>query len=314
MIAVGNPYGLSNTVSTGIISALNRNIAESDYDDFIQTDAAINHGNSGGPLFNMRGEVIGINSVIFAPAGSGGSIGLAFAMPSNNLQFVTRRLRRFGYVRHGFLGVAFQDLPPRLARTMTADVGTKGVIIPHVAPGTPAAAAGLRVGDIVQRFASWPVDDSRALARAIAEAPIGQDVDAAIWRSGAKQQLAVRLIEAPHPGSGRPTAPALVTAAASDGFGLTLAPLTDAARHADTAAAGQSGVLVAEVTARQAAAAAGLEANDIIVMAQRHSVSDPGTLLRILHAALATGGVFASLLVLRHGQFHWVALALRATP
>jgi serine protease Do len=305
VIAVGNPYGLSNTVSTGIVSALNRDIGESDYDDYIQTDAAINHGNSGGPLFDMNGEVIGINSVIFAPAGSGGSIGLGFAMPSNDLRFAIGQLRRYGYLRHGFVGIAFRDATPQMMRYHKG--GARQVIVTAVAPNTPAALAGLQVGDTVERFADLPIVDGRALARAIAEAPIGERVDVVVSRSGSEERLTVLVVQAPPiPGAG--VSP--VMAAASAALGMTLAPLSPATRREQAAAPGQSGALVAGITKDQAAAAAGLHAGDIIVMAERHSIEGPEALMRVLRDARLSGASYAALLVLSDGRMRWVALAL----
>jgi serine protease Do len=312
VIAVGNPYGLSNTVSTGIVSALNRNIAESDYDDYIQTDAAINHGNSGGPLFNLQGEVIGINSMIFAPAGSGGSIGLGFAMPSNDLRFVVGQLRRFGYPRRGFLGAVFQDVPQKIVKGLGAGAGR--VVVTEVAPDTPASRAGLLVGDIVERFAGVAVPDARALARAIAEAPIGHLEGLMVSRPSGLRRLPVMVAEAAHNGAPVMSAAAPATVATTEGLGMTLAPLSAAVRRVHATAPGQGGMLVTGVTEHRPAAEAGLQAGDIIVMAERHSVDDQARLMKVLRNARLSGSSFASLLVLSRGRFHWVALSLQAKP
>jgi serine protease Do len=184
VLAIGNPFGLGGSLSVGVVSARNRNIDAGRYDDFIQTDAAINRGNSGGPLFNMDGDVIGMNTAIVSP--TGGSVGVGFATPSSILRPVVDQLLRYGETRRGWLGV-------RLAN-VTAEMGERagvngGAIVTRITPGGPAARAGLRPGDIVLSFAGRPVTDSRALTRMVGEAQVGARVPIEILRGGRRASL-----------------------------------------------------------------------------------------------------------------------------
>ncbi len=196
VLAIGNPFGLGGSLSVGVVSARNRNIEAGRYDDFIQTDAAINRGNSGGPLFNMSGDVIGVNTAILSPTGS--SVGIGFATPTSIVRPVVDQLLRFGEIRRGWLGV-------RLAN-VTADIaarsgwrGPGGAVITRITPGGPAERAGLRPGDVVIRFAGREVADSRALTRMAGESAVGQEVAVEIMRNGRQISIVAsieRLIEA----------------------------------------------------------------------------------------------------------------------
>jgi serine protease Do len=181
VLAIGNPFGLGGSVSAGIISARNRQLEAEIYDDFIQTDAAINHGNSGGPLFDMDGRVIGVNSAMLSP--NGGSIGISFAIPSNTVKTVVAQLKQYGHVRRGWIGANVQDVEP----------GAKGALIGHVTPGGPAAGAGLRAGDVVTRIDGREVSDSRAMQKLIVESAAGRKLDVALVRGGQARALSVRV-------------------------------------------------------------------------------------------------------------------------
>ncbi len=173
VLAIGNPFGLGGSLSVGIVSARNRDIQAGRYDDFIQTDAAINRGNSGGPLFNMDGEVIGVNSAILSP--SGGSVGIGFAIPSNLVRSIVTQLLEHGEIRRGWIGVSAQSVSSELARSYGLDKA-QGAIIVNVKPDGPAARAGLETGDLVTMFDGQPVIDSRTLTRAVADSQIGRKV------------------------------------------------------------------------------------------------------------------------------------------
>ena len=179
VVAIGNQFGFSSTVSVGVISARNRNINAGPYDDYIQTDAAINFGSSGGPLLNLDGEVIGVNTAIFAP--TGGSAGLGFAVPSLMAQEVVRQLREHGSVRRGWLGVEFQSVDEDLAEGLGL-AEASGVLVSNVVPGSPAELAGLQPGDIILRFDGQEVDRHRDFPRMVAETEVGRAVEVEVWR------------------------------------------------------------------------------------------------------------------------------------
>jgi len=192
VVAIGNPFGLGGSVTAGIVSARQRDINSGPYDDFIQTDAAINRGNSGGPMFNVDGEVIGVNTAIFSP--SGGSVGIGFAIPSALVQNVIAQLKEHGEVRRGWLGVRIQSVTQELAEGMRLD-SAHGALVASVTEGGPAAEAGILQGDVVIEFNGRIVPDMRKLPRMVAETPIGEAVDVVVWRKGEKLNFKVKLGE-----------------------------------------------------------------------------------------------------------------------
>jgi len=181
VMAIGNPFGLGGTVTAGIVSARSRDIRSGPYDDFIQTDAAINRGNSGGPLFNMDGQVIGVNSAIFSP--SGGSVGIGFAIPSQMARNVINQLRKHGEVRRGWLGVRIQRVTPELAEGLRLGEA-RGALVASVTPEGPAQKAGIQQGDVILEFNDREVPESNKLPRMVAETPIGSEVPVTLWRKG----------------------------------------------------------------------------------------------------------------------------------
>jgi len=192
VIAIGNPFGLGGSVSAGIVSARQRDINAGPYDDFIQTDAAINRGNSGGPMFNLDGEVVGINTAIFSP--TGGSVGIGFAIPSSLVKNIIAQLRENGEVRRGWLGVRIQTVTEELAEGLRLDT-TQGALVASVTEGGPAEAAGIVQGDVVLEFNGRVVPDMRKLPRMVAETPIGEAVDVVVWRKGKRVTVKVDLGE-----------------------------------------------------------------------------------------------------------------------
>jgi serine protease Do len=190
VIAIGNPFGLNGTVTTGIISGRGRDINAGPYDDFLQTDASINRGNSGGPLFNALGEVIGINTAIFSP--SGGSIGLGFAIPSNTAQRILDQLKRYGETRWGWIGVRLQTPSDDLANGFHL-ASAEGALIARVDKGSPADEAGLQEGDLVLSFAGSDVKHARQLPRIVAQANVGEEADVVILRGGQRKSLRVKV-------------------------------------------------------------------------------------------------------------------------
>ena len=188
VFAVGSPFGLGNTVTSGIVSARGREIGAGPYDDFLQVDAAINSGNSGGPLFDAMGRVVGVNTAIFSP--SGGNVGIGFAIPSRLAQSVARQIVETGDVTRGYIGVGLQEISPSIASALGLEK-TEGALIAQVDSRGPAAASGLRSGDVVRSFAGKPVEDSRDFARFVADAPPGSQVPVTVVRDG--REVAVRL-------------------------------------------------------------------------------------------------------------------------
>ena len=181
VVAIGNPFGLGGTVTAGIISARNRDINLTRYDDFIQTDASINQGNSGGPLFNLNGEVVGINTAIIAP-GQAGSIGIGFAIPSNAASNVIDQLIKFGETRRGWLGVRIQEVTPEIAEVKKLD-NTEGALVASVGQNSPAEKAGLKTGDIILEFGGKKINTMRTLPKVVAGTKVGKRVVLKIWRN-----------------------------------------------------------------------------------------------------------------------------------
>ncbi|MFZ4122219.1 MAG: Do family serine endopeptidase [Caulobacterales bacterium] len=238
VIAIGNPFGFGGTVTLGIISARNRNIDQGRYDDFIQTDAAINRGNSGGPLFNMAGEVIGVNTAIVSP--TGGSVGVGFATPSALAQRTITQLVSFGETRRGWLGVTFSALQVTPSR---------GAIVSRVSPGGPAARAGLRPGDVIARFDGRAVPDDRALTRMIAEAEVGRAVSLEVLRGGREMTVAVEIGRLDEEEVGPVGEGGALAGPAGRGrvFGMTISDITPALRARYAISEGAHGVVVVSV-------------------------------------------------------------------
>src|SRR5947207_8900679 len=229
VIAIGNPFGLGSTVTAGIVSARNRDISAGPYDDFIQTDAPINRGNSGGPLVDMDGNIVGVNSAIFSP--SGGSVGIGFSIPSNLAHEIIDQLRKFGQVRRGWIGVRVQAV----SQDMAEGVGlpnASGALVADVAANGPAAKAGLHNGDLVVRFDVKAVGNSRALPRLVADTPVGKKVTIDVVRKGKKMTVQVVLGRLPESGAAQPKKPSSTPPKGShhSKLGLSVAQIDGAAR------------------------------------------------------------------------------------
>ena len=192
VVAIGNPFGLGGTVTSGIVSARQRDINSGPYDDYIQTDASINRGNSGGPMFNLKGDVIGINTAIFSP--SGGSVGIGFAIPSALAKPVIDQLIEFGRTRRGWLGVRIQTVTEEIAESLGLDEA-RGALVASVTEGGPAEKAKFKPGDIITEFDGKPVDEMRSLPRIVAETPIDKDVTVRYWRDGKERKAKVSIGE-----------------------------------------------------------------------------------------------------------------------
>jgi serine protease Do len=306
VLAIGSPLGFGGTVTQGIVSALNRDIRDTPFDDYIQTDAAINHGNSGGPLFNMQGEVIGMNTAIFAPMTSG-SIGLGFAIPSNEIKFVSDALRNGGGMRAGTLDFRIQQVTPGLADALNMPKA-QGVIVGGTKGGGGAAKCGIVAGDIILRYGTMEVKDVRALARAIARTTPGTVVNLLVWHNEEPTVIAATVQELP-PLAFPASNPSVPPAGPADP-GWNLAPIDDAARHRFGLADDQTGVVVTQITADGAAADAGLNPGDVVVEVQQEKVAGAEDVARVVAAALQQQRRYVALLVHNADGLRWLALSL----
>jgi serine protease Do len=311
VMAIGDPFGIGSTVTAGIVSARNRNINSGDYDDFIQTDAPINRGNSGGPLFDMDGNVIGINSAIFSP--SGGSVGIGFSIPSNLARQVVGQLRQFGGTRRGWIGVRIQQVTPEIAEGLGVN-NVRGALVTNVTNGGPAARAGLRNGDLITGFDGKPVGDDRALPRIVADTPIGKTVSLDMLRRGQKQTLKItvqRLAEDDKAvKSAKPAPPPTKTASRLARMGLTLGALDAPARAKFKVGAGVQGVLVTAVEEGSVAGEKKLRAGDVIVEISSQPVKTVQEVSGKIEADAKAGKKVVLLLISREGDLTFVGLAL----
>ncbi len=309
VIAIGNPFGLGGTVTAGIVSARHRDINSGPYDNYIQTDAAINKGNSGGPMFNLDGEVVGVNTAIFSP--SGGSVGIGFAIPSDRVKKIVSQLREFGEVRRGWLGVRIQTVTEELAEGMRLD-RAYGALVASVTEGGPAEKAGIVQGDVILEFNGRTVADMRKLPRMVAETPIGREVDVVVWRKGAEKAFKVVL------GELEDEQVAAATPGPSDDgetgevpdLGLALGPLTPEVRERFGLGEKTKGVVITKVDAEGTGAAKGLKPGDVIVEVDQEEVSSPAQVNERVQKAKDEGYRVVTLLVFRQGDYQWIAVRI----
>lgn len=280
VMAIGNPFGLGGTVTVGIVSARNRDINSGPYDDFIQTDAAINRGNSGGPLFNMYGEVIGINTAIISP--SGGSIGIGFSIPAQLAAGVVDQLRQFGETRRGWLGVRIQPVTKDIAESLGMSE-PKGALVAGVIKGGPVDNGTIQAGDVITKFDGKEIEETRDLPRVVAESPVGKAVDVVIVRKGKEQTIKVtlgrledgeKLADAEGKGEADKDSKAAPVAAAKV-LGMSIGELNDDTRGKFGIAADVSGVVVTEVAKDSAAAERGIQPGEVITEIGQESVATP---------------------------------------
>lgn len=308
VMAMGNPLGQGFSISAGIVSQRGRAL-QGAYDDYIQTDAAINRGNSGGPLFNMDGEVIGVNTAILSP--NGGSIGIGFSMASNVVTRVTDQLIEFGETRRGWLGVKIQNVSDDVAEAMGLD-SASGALITDVPEG-PSKEAGIEAGDVIVSFDGKDVEDANALVRTVGEAEVGKAVRVVVFRDGKTKTLMVTLgrreeAEKVAFPTSEEDAPAVVED--TELFGLTVAPLTDETREQLGVAAGTDGLAVMAVDETSEAYTKGLRAGDVIVEAGQEPVASPADLSARAEQAREAGRKTVLLLVRRAGEPRFVALSV----
>ena len=277
VLAVGNPFGLGGTVTAGIVSARARDIGVGPYDDFLQIDAPVNRGNSGGPAFNLKGEVVGVTTAIASP--SGGNVGIAFAIPSDTVRQIVAQIKEKGTVERGFLGVQIQPVTPDIA----AGVGlnkTEGAIVSRVEEGSPAARAGLKAGDVVLAVDGKAVRDARDLSRQIAFMGPGTTATVQVWRDGASRDLSVTIGRLP---GDRAAAEPDRGDVEPDKLGLSLAPAPS------VAGSDRRGVAVVGVEPNSPAAEKGLKTGDVIADVAGRAVETPADVRRAIEDSRKDG-------------------------
>jgi len=318
VMAIGNPFGLGGTVTSGIISAKTRDINAGPYDEFIQTDAAINRGNSGGPLFNMNGEVIGINTAIFSP--TGGSVGIGFAVPSNLAEKVIADLMEYGRTRRGWLGVRIQTVTDEIAESLGLDTAA-GALVASVEDGGPADSAGIRPGDVILSFAGTDVEEMRRLPGIVADTEIGASVPVQVWRDGDRRELRVEVgelneeqVAAFEEGLDGGATSAEPGQSEVGRLGLAVAPLTDEARTRFDLPDDAEGVVVTEVERGSAAAEKGIMPGNVIIEVNQNPVGDPADVMAQIEQAREKGRKSVLLLVRGpEGDMRFVAVRLTET-
>jgi serine protease Do len=297
VLAMGNPFGLGGTATSGIVSARGRQIGAGPYDDFIQTDASINPGNSGGPLFDRQGRVVGVNTAIFSP--SGGNIGIGFAVPSAIARRVVEDLRDDGRVERGWLGVSLQPVDRELAEALGAP-DAKGALIAAVEPGSPAARGGLQAGDLVTKAGPRPVESPRDLAAAVAEARPGATLPLTLRRDGQQREQQVTLAAAPDRRGDMASRRGGQGERSTDALGLALGPRQ-----------GGGGAMVVRVMPGSVAEERGLRPGDVILRAGGRDVASPGDVASVVEAARNAGRPAVALQIQRGDARNFIALPLR---
>ena len=309
VVAVGNPFGLGGSVTTGIISARGRDIHAGQFDDFLQIDAPINRGNSGGPTFNLQGQVIGINTAIYSP--NGGSVGIGFAVPSNVAKSVVAQLEEHGKVSRGWLGVQIQEMTPAIAASLGLQ-GQHGALIAAVTANSPGAEAGLKQGDVVLSFNGTEINQLRDLPRAVSATKPGSSATLTVWRNGEKTELQAKVGEAPEN-------PRVASAAGgteqgdedhAQAAGLHFAPLTPDLRRELHLGRDAHGVVITGVDDGSAADALGLRRGDVVLSINQQPVATPDEAAQKLKEAAGSPRKSALLLLNRHGVTQYVGLDL----
>jgi serine protease Do len=312
VLAVGNPFGLGGTVSTGIISARGRDIHSGPYDDFLQIDASINRGNSGGPTFNLNGQVIGINTAIYSP--NGGSVGIGFAIPSSLAKPVIDQLREHGKVERGWLGVQIQEVTPEIAKGLGLPK-PEGALVADVTQGSPAAKAGFKQGDVILSFNGHDIGKVRDLPIVVAETPVGQKSDVKVWRGGKEQALDVTIGAMPEnlqqmarnePENGQQEDQGEQATA----LGLKLSPLNAELRKRAGVPKNVKGVVVTGIADNSPLAELGVQPGDVIEQINQQPVTTPREAEQKLKQATEGKDKNILLLINRRGTNQYLALSM----
>jgi serine protease Do len=315
VMAIGNPFGLGGSVSLGIVSARNRDINAGPYDDFIQTDAAINKGNSGGPLFNLNGDVVGINTAIFSP--TGGSVGIGFSVPANTAKNVIAQLEKYGETRRGWFGVKIQSVTDDIAESMTMGKA-RGALIADVTKTGPAEKAGIEAGDVVIMFNNKPINEMKDLPKIVAETEIGTKVPVKVFRKGKEIELMAevgrledgeKVVAQQDKVPVTPAAPAVTTV-----LGMTVTSMTDDLKQKYAIDDDIKGAVITEVTPDSAAADKRLEPGDVITEAGEKPVVGAADISSAIDDATKAAKNSVLLLVSKGGkqaEMRFIALKLK---
>ena len=309
VMAIGNPFGLGGTVTAGIVSARNRDINSGPYDSFIQTDAAINRGNSGGPLFDMDGKVIGVNTAIISP--NGGSIGIGFAVPASIVVPVIEQLRKFGETRRGWLGVRIQTVTDEIAEGLGLKKAS-GALVAGVNPDGPAAAAGVKPGDVILEFDGRTVERMRDLPRIVADTAVDKTVDVNVFRKGKTVTVEVKIALLEESDQLAKTKEAEKPKLAQ-ALGLTFSQLTAELREKYKLGDEAKGVVVTDVDKKGLASEKGIEAGDVIVEIAQEEVSTPAEVVeKIKKLEKADQKLVLMLVRKKDGDLRFVAVRLKS--
>ncbi|MBS0546752.1 MAG: DegQ family serine endoprotease [Proteobacteria bacterium] len=316
VVAIGNPFGLGHSVTAGIISARGRSLNDS-LDDYLQTDAAINKGNSGGPLFNVDGEVIGVNTAIYSPSGT--NAGLAFSIPSNLVKQAADQLREFGRIRRGWIGVSYQSVTDDIADSFSLD-RARGVLVANVVADGPAGKAGIKRNDIILSFAGQEVPDLRRFPRIVANARVGSTVDVVVWRGGKELPLKLKIgeqeeaektnVSAQGSAPKKPADQDQALTSTIEQLGLTLQKISDQLREKYGLSDSAKGVVVTKVAADSPAAEKQLQAGDLILEVDQKPVTTPQEVTEIVAKLQAQKKRSVLLFVERQGDPRFAALRL----
>ncbi len=312
VLTIGNPLGIGMSVSAGIVSGLNRDIQDTPFDSYIQTDSAINHGNSGGPMVDLTGEVVGVDTALYNPEEAGGFIGIGFAIPAETARFVVREMLDPSHPKPGWLGITLQDLTPELSDALGLH-GSRGAIIAAVDADGPASKVALRPGDILSGIGGMKLYDSRAFMRKIVQIPVGQPAELTVWREGKEQTVTATVAEWPNfmPGGGvmsAQTAEMMIQRMPDPG--VRLAPITDAARKQYGLDPKLSGALVSSVDQDCEARDLGIVAGDVVTAVQGAPVSSPDEVRRAVLTAHEQRRPFVAVLVQGKSGARWVPLSM----
>jgi serine protease Do len=309
VLAIGNPFGLGGTVTAGIISATARDIHSGPYDDYLQTDASINRGNSGGPMFNLQGEVIGINTAIYSP--TGGSIGIGFAVPTALAEPIINQLKTTGKVERGWIGARIQPVTDDIAESLGLDKA-RGALIASIDPASPATQGGLKPGDVILSYDGKPIERSRQLPRLVADSAPNKPVKLTIWRDGKESEVTLTVVaydpnrpQPQPPAPEQPKPPPTV-----DALGLKLAKLSPELRKQFSLPERARGIVIVEVPQNSPGSAQGLRAGDLVVAAGAGPVSSPEEVQQHVAAAKKAGHKNILIRVERDGNFRFITIPI----